>query len=189
MEKTLLELKQIVVLAETKKETLSLQSLSYAKNSLEPVMSQDTIDYHFGKLAKSYVDRFNKGEGDPEFNRAGAFLHNILFAQFKTPAGANKPSGTALEFINKHFQDFAKFKEEFSKTAMGIQGSGWVYLSKSGKIKTIKNHHIYEDIILLIDWWEHAWALDYQADKQQYLKNIWRIIDWAVISDRINSRS
>lgn len=189
MEKTLPELKQLIILAETKKETLYLQSLPYAKDSLDPVMSQDTIEYHFGKLAKSYVDRFNKGEGDPEFNRAGAFLHNMLFAQFKSPGGANKPTEASLEFINKNFQDFTKFKEEFAKVAMSIQGSGWVYLSKSGKIKTIKNHQIYNDIVLLIDWWEHAWALDYQADKQQYLKNIWRIIDWSVISDRINSRT
>jgi Fe-Mn family superoxide dismutase len=68
---------------------------------------------------------------------------------------------------------------------MGIQGSGWVYLSKNGQIKTITNHAIKHDIILLIDWWEHSWALDYQADKQKYLNNIWRIINWSVINDRL----
>ena len=71
---------------------------------------------------------------------------------------------------------------------MGIQGSGWVYLSRSGDVKTIKNHAIRQDIVLLIDWWEHAWALDYQADKSKYLKNIWRAIDWSVINDRLNSK-
>ena len=69
---------------------------------------------------------------------------------------------------------------------MTIQGSGWVYLARNGKIKTITNHAIRQDIILLIDWWEHAWALDYQANKRKYLKNIWRIINWSVINDRLN---
>ena len=68
---------------------------------------------------------------------------------------------------------------------MSIQGSGWVYLSKSGKIKTIKNHEIKKDIVLLIDWWEHAWALDYQSDKKSYLNNIWSIINWDAINDKI----
>jgi Fe-Mn family superoxide dismutase len=77
-------------------------------------------------------------------------------------------------------------KLEFEKTAMAIQGSGWVYLARNGKIKTISNHEMRSDIILLIDFWEHAWSLDYQADKAKYLKNIWRAIDWSVINDRIN---
>jgi len=71
---------------------------------------------------------------------------------------------------------------------MSIQGSGWVYLSYSGKLKTIKNHQIKNDILLLIDWWEHAWALDYQADKVKYLKNIWRIINWSVINNRLSTQ-
>jgi len=68
---------------------------------------------------------------------------------------------------------------------MSIQGSGWVYLSTSGEIKTIKNHAVRTDIALLIDAWEHAWSLDYQADKDQYLDNIWRIINWEIVNERI----
>ena len=68
---------------------------------------------------------------------------------------------------------------------MGIQGSGWVYLATDGKIKTIANHEIKMDIVLLIDWWEHAWALDHQADKKGYLANQWKIINWNLISSRI----
>jgi Fe-Mn family superoxide dismutase len=73
----------------------------------------------------------------------------------------------------------------FTKTAMSIQGSGWVYLSKKGEIKTITNHQIKNDIALLIDWWEHAWALDYEHDKAKYLNNIWRIINWDVVNSRL----
>jgi Fe-Mn family superoxide dismutase len=76
------------------------------------------------------------------------------------------------------------FRNKLAEEAMKLQGSAWIYLSKSGQIKTIANHAKRGDIALLIDWWEHSWALDYQADKAKYLKNLWRIIDW----DSVNSR-
>ena len=157
--------------------------LSYDRDELQPCLSKDAIDYHYGKLYKAYVDRYNNREGDADFNEAGAYLHSIYFSQFCPPLNPNKPTGLGLEFIEKHFKSFDKFKEEIEKTAMAIQGSGWVYLAKDGKIKTIVNHELRKDILLLIDWWEHSWALDYQADKAKYLKNIWKIIDW----DRINT--
>ena len=159
--------------------------LSYGRDELAPSISEDTIDYHYGKLYKAYVDRFNDNEGDPDFNEAGAFLHDIYFSQFQSPDNANKPTGSISEFINKHFKSFENFKEEFEKVAMGIQGSGWAYLSKDGKIKTITNHAIKKDIVLLIDWWEHAWVLDYQHDKKKYLENQWKIINWNSISGKV----
>ncbi len=170
------------------KETLTQERLKYKRKDLAPTMSEATLDYHFGKLAKAYVDRFNAGEGDADFNRGGAVLHNIFFAQFEPSRGSNPPNGASQEFITKHFGSWDEFKEQFAKTAMGIQGSGWVYLDRSGKIKTIVNHKVTGDpakIVLLVDWWEHAWALDYQADKARYLKNIWKIIDWSVINNRL----
>lgn len=175
-------IKTIVEGREIKK--LEQISLNYGRDSLGRSLSKQAMDYHYGKLYKSYVDRFNNGEGDLDFNEAGAFLHSIYFSQFQPPKGSNSPNGAILDFINTHFKSWDKFKEQFEKTAMSVQGSGWVYLSKSGEIKTIKNHEIKKDILLLIDWWEHSWALDYQADKQKYLSNQWKIIDW----DRINSR-
>jgi Fe-Mn family superoxide dismutase len=67
---------------------------------------------------------------------------------------------------------------------MTIQGSGWLYLAYNGEIKTIVNHEVRDDILLLVDWWEHAWALDYQADKRSYLENTWKIINWSWINTR-----
>jgi Fe-Mn family superoxide dismutase len=170
---------------EGKKDKLVQLNLPYSRDDLEPSISKETIDYHFGTLYKAYVDRYNKGEGDDDFNEAGAFLHNILFEQYQKPSGSNKPSEGILGFIETHFKTFDKFKEQISETAMGIQGSGWVYLSTSGDIKTITNHQIKKDILLLIDWWEHAWALDYQADKKKYLENQWKIINWELIEKRL----
>lgn len=171
-------------ITEGKEVKLEIKSLPYKKTELAPSISEDTLNYHYEKLAKTYAERYNKGEGDSTFNEAGVFLHNILFQQYQAPKSKNNPTGKIEEFINKHFKSFDKFKEEFNKEAMGIQGSGWVYLSTSGKIKTIKNHEVKNDIVLLIDWWEHAWALDYQSDKKKYLDNQWNIINWEHINEQ-----
>jgi Fe-Mn family superoxide dismutase len=180
-----MDLRSAINLIESKSSVeLELINLPYAKTALGPVLSQRSLDNHYGKLAKGYVDRFNKGEGDAVFNEAGAYLHNIYFSQFRTPRPNNKPSGPIASLINKKFGDFETFKEKFTKEAMSLQGSAWIYLTRSGEIKVIKNHAKRSDICLLIDWWEHAWFDDYGTDKSKYLKNIWRIINW----DSVNSR-
>ena len=171
------------LLSESGLVKLSIDDLPYGKKELSPVLSKDTLDYHYENLAKTYAKRYNAGEGDPMFNEAGVFLHNILFQQYKEPKSNNEPVGKILELINKHFKSFANFKSEFEKAAMSIQGSGWVYLAKDGKIKTITNHSIKKDIVVLVDWWEHAWALDYQQDKKSYLENQWKIINWDYINE------
>jgi Fe-Mn family superoxide dismutase len=160
-------------------------SLKYSIDGLGRSLSKQAMSYHYGKLYKAYVDRFNKGEGDADFNEAGAFLHSIYFSQFTSPTGSNKPTGAVLALIEEHHTSWDKFLETFEKTAMGIQGSGWVYLAQDGKIKTITNHAIKNDIVLLIDWWEHSWALDYQADKKGYINNQWKIIDWDFVNTRL----
>ena len=172
-------------ITEGRQPSLSIDALPYGMEDLSPAISKATLEYHYSNLAKTYAKRYNAGEGDPVFNEAGVFLHNILFQQYQESTANNTPTGAVLELIEKHYKSFAKFKEEFLKVAMGIQGSGWVYLSSNGKIKTIVNHEIKKDIVLLIDWWEHAWALDYQADKKKYLENQWKIINW----DHVNVRN
>ena len=107
---------------------LSLEKVNYDYDDLSPSMSRETLEYHRDNLANSYVKRFNNGEGDSSFNEAGAFLHNIFFPQFSAPKRSNKPFGVSQEIINKKFESFEKFKEEFSKKAMSIQGSGWIYI-------------------------------------------------------------
>ena len=179
-------MRDLITLLESKsKVELELNQLPYGRKDLEPVMSEATLDYHYATLAKSYVTRYNAGEGDADFNEAGAYLHNIFFPQLKPAGGANNPTGSVKSLIEKKYGSYKQFQEEIKTVAMSIQGSGWVYMSRSGDIKTIKNHQVRKDIALLIDWWEHAWALDYQADKSKYLKNIWRIIYWDVVNQRL----
>jgi len=174
-----------IVEASTRPAKLETTPLPYGKKELEPVMSEKTIDYHYEHLARGYAKRYNAGEGNADFNRAGSFLHNKFFPQLKPPRGANRPRGAVLALIEEKFKTWEDFKEAMKKEFMSIQGSGWVYLSTSGEIKKIANHAVRTDIAVLIDAWEHAWALDYQSDKERYLDNIWRIIDWDVCNQRL----
>lgn len=167
-----------------KPQDIEIIPLNFDEQEVAPVMSSDTLDLHYEKLAKGYAKRFNKKEGDPEFNYAGTFLHNLWFTQFREIRKNNEPNGPIKNFIDKHFGSFDKFKKEFEEVAMGIQGSGWAYLATDGKIKTIKNHEVRDDILFLVDWWEHAFALDYGSDKKKYLEELWKIINWNVISTR-----
>lgn len=177
----------IVVLAETREKTLVQNPLVYGKKDLAPVMSEATLKYHYDGLASKYFERYNKGEGDADFNYGGAMLHNIFFANLMPPKASNKPKGPSKILIDDIYGDFDGFKAAVEKDAMSIQGSGWVYMDTAGDIKTIRNHEYRKSmkIALLIDWWEHAFALDYQQDKAKYLNNIWRIIDWEVVDIRL----
>ena len=172
--------------AATKPSKLETSPLPYGPGDLAPIMSKETINYHYEHLAKGYAKRYNAGEGNAEFNRAGSYLHNKFFPQLQSPKrGSNRPRGAILELIEKNFKTYEDFKIQFKEVAMAIQGSGWVYLTTQGTIKTIPNHQVRVDIALLVDWWEHSWALDYEWDKEKYLDNIWKIIDWDVINDRL----
>jgi Fe-Mn family superoxide dismutase len=171
-------------LSETKTKKLVTAELKYSRTDLEPVLSEETLEYHYDSLAKSYAKKYNNKEGDPVFNYAGWFLHDIYFAQFRKPQDNNTPNGPVLNLIKRKYGWYRDFKEALKEEAMKIQGSGWIYLTFTGEIKTIVNHEVRDDILLLIDWWEHAWALDYQADKKQYLENTWKIINWSHINTR-----
>lgn len=178
-------LREIIDLVEAKSKTkLEQIALPYGRNALSPVMSSTTLNLHYGKLYRGYVDRYNAGEGDAAFNEAGAYLHSIWFAQFHSPR-TSQPRGPILDLINRHHNNFVDFKKNFKEQAMKLQGSNWIYLSRSGQIKTIHNHAKRTDIALLVDWWEHAWVNDYGSNKEKYLDNLWRIMDWDAINQRL----
>jgi len=173
-----------IIEASTRPAKLETTPLPYNVKDLDPVLSEENIIYHYEHLAKGYAKRYNAGEGNADFNRAGSFLHNKFFPQLRAPKGANRPRGAVLALIEDKFKTWEDFKEAFKEAAMKIQGSGWVYLSTGGDIKTIPNHAVRTDICVLVDWWEHSWS-DYQWDKEKYLDNIWRIIDWDVCNERL----
>ena len=171
--------------ASTRPAKLETTPLPYGHKDLAPVMSAETIDYHYEHLAKGYAKRYNAGEGNANFNRAGSFLHNKFFPQLRAPKGANKPRGAILALIEEHFKTYEDFKAAFKEAAMKIQGSGWIYLSTAGDIKTIPNHQVRTDIALLLDMWEHAFVLDHLWNKEAYIDSFWKIVDWDVVNERL----
>jgi Fe-Mn family superoxide dismutase len=171
-------------LSEGRRKKLHTAELPYSHIDLQPVLSKETLEYHYDNLAKGYAKRYNNNEGDSDFNYAGWFLHEIYFSQFQTPQESGTPNGPVLNLIKRKYGWWRDFKDQFKEEAMKIQGSGWIYMSYNGDIKTIVNHEVRDDILILVDWWEHAWALDYQSDKKQYLENTWKIMNWSHINTR-----
>ena len=164
-------------------EDLKLERLPFAEDALSPVMSKETIDIHYNTLTKNYYKKA-KETGD-SFQVAGAFLHGLFWENLRAPKSDNKPTGKCLEFLNEKFGSFAIFKTECEERATTIQGNGWCALTKSGKCVQILNHKKRSDIILLIDMWEHAYFIDYGADKKKYMKNFWKIVNWDVVEGRL----
>jgi Fe-Mn family superoxide dismutase len=177
-------MRDLIHLLESKTDDIDIVDLSYGQSSLSPAMSLGTVNYHYGKLAHSYAEKFNKKEGDRTFNYAGAWLHNVFFTQFKPYKRHNPPNGPIGNLIKSKYKNFDNFIEEFKDHALKLQGSGWVYLARDGSIKTIRNHQVKNDILILVDMWEHAFNLDYGSNKTKYLENIWKIMDWNVLNSR-----
>jgi len=161
------------------------QKLPYGYADLEPILSERTVKWHYNVLTTGYFDRYNSGEGDREFNRAGGLLHNLYWAQLRKPRAGNRPHGASLELIEQKYKNWENFQDLVITAGMNIQGSGWVYWSNSGEIKTIANHAWRSDIIFCLDMWEHANLMNHNPDKKHYLQTIWRIINWDVINDRL----
>ena len=106
---------QIVTEAKKKQRPSDIEiiPLNFEAKQVKPVMSKDTLDLHYDKLAKGYATRYNNKEGDAEFNYAGAFLHNVYFPQFRQVRPNNVPNGPIANFINKKFGSFVEFQKEF----------------------------------------------------------------------------
>lgn len=186
-----------------------LPKLPYATDALEPVISKQTIELHYGKHLQTYINNLNnliqgtkfenadletivKESDGGIFNNAGQTLnHNIYFLSF-SPNGGGEPKGKLSEAINKQWGSFEEFKKEFNAAGTALFGSGWVWLAKDkdGKLTIEKEANAGNPVkkglvpILGFDVWEHAYYLDYQNRRADHLVEIWKIIDWNVVSER-----
>ncbi|MGP1481111.1 MAG: superoxide dismutase [Hoylesella enoeca] len=192
--------------------TIQMPQLPYAPNALEPIISEQTINFHYGKHLQNYVNTLNnliKGtelEGKsveeivkvapegPVFNNAGQVLnHTLYFTQFKSPVSGNVPQGKIAEAINASFGDFETFKKEFTQAAVSLFGSGWAWLSQdqNGKLVITKEPNGSNPLrsglnpLMCIDVWEHAYYLDYQNRRPDHIAAVWDIIDWEVVGKRM----
>ncbi len=191
-----------------------LPELGYQLNELAPMMSQQTLSYHYGKHFQTYVDNLNglidsteyeglavedvvrKAPDGPIANNAGQVLnHQLFFEQFRPDKNAKMPTGDLLFLIEQSFGSVYAMCEQMDSAAKGLFGSGWVWLAMDGEgrmqVLSLSNadnplrHGLTP--ILTIDLWEHAYYLDYQNRRAEYLKNFWLLVNWRVVSRRIIS--
>jgi Fe-Mn family superoxide dismutase len=180
-----------------------LPPLPYAKNALAPHISEETIEYHYGKHHQTYVTNLNnliKGTEYEEmslqdiikqssgglFNNAAQVWNHTFYWHCLSPNGGGEPSGELADAIVKKFGSFAAFKDEFSKCAITTFGSGWAWLVKNldGSLAIVSTGNAGtpmtsdQQAILTCDVWEHAYYIDYRNLRPKYVEAFWNLVNW-----------
>lgn len=191
--------------------TFQLPKLPYAKNALEPFISEKTIEFHYGKHHQTYVDKVNNLIAGTEFenaslediirkaaggifnNGAQVWNHTFYFSQFN-PDGCKEPKDELKAAIETKFGSFDAFKEEFTQAAVTLFGSGWAWLVKNekGELEIVRTSNADNPLregktpLLTCDVWEHAYYLDKQNARPKYVEDFWKIVDWKIIAERLS---
>ena len=186
-----------------------LPDLPYAEDALEPAISRRTVEFHYGKHEKTYIDNLNRLIKGTEYedaelediitNASGALFNNasqawnhIFYFFTFSPEGRREPQGELRKAIDRDFGSFEKFKEAFVDAGVGLFGSGWVWLShdETGKLLITQGSNAETPLkdglfpMLTFDVWEHAYYLDYQNRRADALRQLWDIVDWEVVESR-----
>ncbi|MDR1756640.1 MAG: superoxide dismutase [Culturomica sp.] len=184
----------------------------FAEEALEPYMSRKTVEFHYGKHLAGYIDNTNKLKKGSDFDRmkieeimlasdgklfnnaAQVFNHYFQFEALK-PAqnGAAAPSDELKSRLEKSFGSLDGFKSKFSEAAVGLFGSGYVWLvsDKNGELEIVQTKNADNPLtdgkkpLLNLDVWEHAYYLDVQNLRAKYVENFWHIVDWEKINERL----
>ena len=197
-----------------------LAPLPYAMDALEPYLDGKTMEFHYGKHHQAYVNNLNAAvEKHPELfklsvekllsdlsqvpedirtavrNNGGGFYHHNIYWEMMSPKGGGEARGKIGEAINKTFGNFANFKAELEKAALGRFGSGWAWLSKKSDgsiaIHSTPNQDspVSEGFYPLVgvDVWEHAYYLKYQNRRIEFVQNWWNVVNWDVVEARFVS--
>lgn len=186
--------------------------LPYSNEGLAPVISAETLAYHYGKHLQTYVTNLaNLIKGTPYeqqtveeivaaapdggiFNNAGQVLnHTLYFLQFTTLGAGGKPEGRLAELIDRDFGSLDALKKEMEDAAVGLFGSGWAWLSLTpeGKLQITREANAGNPLrrgckpLLCIDVWEHAYYIDYRNRRADHVKQLWEIVDWQVVASRL----
>jgi Fe-Mn family superoxide dismutase len=184
-----------------------LPALPYAKDALEPVISAETIDYHYGKHHQAYVTNLNNLVAGTEFDGAslediirkadGAIFNNgaqvwnhTFYWNGLSPDGGGQPAGALADAIAAAFGSYDGFKDAFAKAAVGNFGSGWTWLVKNsdGGLEIVNTSNAANPLrdgltpLLTIDVWEHAYYIDYRNARPKYLDEIWKLVNWDFVA-------
>lgn len=185
-----------------------LPELPYAKNALEPHISEETLEYHYGKHHKTYVDKLNgllEGTADADkpleevikassggvFNNAAQIWNHTFYWNCLSPNGGGAPTGAVAEAIAKAFGSFDKFKQAFTTSAVNNFGSGWTWLVKKGdgSVAIVNTSNAGTPLteadqtaLLTCDVWEHAYYIDYRNLRPKYLEAFWALVNWDFVN-------
>ena len=182
---------------------IELPTLPYDRAALEPHISAETLDFHYGKHHQTYVTNTNNLIKDTEFaamdleqivrkssgglfNNAAQVWNHSFYWQSLSPKGGGDPSGKLADALIKAFGSIEKFREEFSKTAIGTFGSGWAWLVQrpDGSLGLASTSNAATPLtgadraLLTCDVWEHAYYIDYRNARPKYLEAFWKLVNW-----------
>lgn len=186
-----------------------LSPLPYREDALEPAISRLTVQYHYGKHERAYIDKLNALIAGTEYeskslediitsssgalfnNASQAWNHLFYFFSF-APEGRREPKGRLAEAIQRKWGSFSAFCEAFEQAGTGLFGSGWVWLcsDKSGELSITAESNAGNPLtkglvsLLAFDVWEHAYYLDCQNRRADHLHGLWQIVDWNVVESR-----
>lgn len=197
----------------------SVPTLQYDYDALEGVISAEIMELHHDKHHQAYVDKLNAAiETHPELqsksveellrelhqlpedirtavrNNGGGHYNHCLFWLWMSPNGGGQPEGALKEALIERYGSFEAFTEEFTAKALGLFGSGWVWLQPNMDIVTTPNQDSLlseggDEPVLGLDVWEHAYYLDYKNHRDDYIKSWWRIVNWPVAQERYEKLS
>jgi len=189
---------------------IELPALPYARDALQPHISAETIDFHYGKHHQAYVTNLNnlikgtefedaeletivKKSSGGMFNNAAQVWNHTFYWNCLAPNGGGEPSGKLLEAINAAFGSFAAFKEQFSQTAITTFGSGWAWLVQrpDGSLGLVSTPNAATPLtgsdtpLLTCDVWEHAYYVDYRNARPKYVEAFWNLVNWDFVASRM----
>ncbi|GAB0056808.1 Superoxide dismutase [Fe] [Candidatus Magnetaquicoccaceae bacterium FCR-1] len=192
--------------------SFQLPPLPYAPNALEPHISAETLEFHYGKHHQTYVTNLNKlidGTPDQEksleeiiksssgglFNNAAQVWNHTFYWNCLTPGGGGAPTGALADAINAKFGSFETFKERFTNTAIGTFGSGWAWLVKNpdGSLDLMSTSNAATPMtegktaLLTCDVWEHAYYIDFRNARPKYVEAFWNLVNWDFVASRFAS--
>ncbi|CAI0866909.1 superoxide dismutase [Fe] [Serratia grimesii] len=190
--------------------SFELPALPYEKNALEPHISAETLEYHYGKHHNAYVFNLNnllkgsefdglsleaiiKASSGGIFNNAAQVWNHTFYWHCLSPQGGGEPQGALATAINQAFGSFAAFKEQFSDAAIKNFGAGWTWLVKKadGTLAIVNTSNAGTPLtgedkpLLTVDVWEHAYYIDYRNARPTYLENFWALVNWAFVEKNL----
>lgn len=187
-----------------------LPALPYAKNALEPHISEETLEYHYGKHHNTYVVNLNnliagtdfenqslediiKNSDGGIFNNAAQIWNHTFYWNCLSPNGGGELTGALADAINAKFGSFEQFKKDFSDACVTNFGSGWTWLVKngSGKLEIVKTSNAGCPLtdgltpLLTCDVWEHAYYIDYRNARPSYVEAFWNLVNWDFVASNL----